>query len=179
MTGLWRKAAALSCSAALAAVAGCSSSPRAAVPAEFCKVPVPKAVLAPLIPEKGEVRQTYDAHNSYPSGNGADCFLSVGKKLILDLSASYQDFPLDLEKGWRDYDDKYPYAVRRPIDFPGYAIVGSDHADAWAICDSSSHLHVDVFFSGDRVDTSSTGYKRLLRLVDNVVPELTKRLCTP
>jgi len=41
-----RMVTALLCTALMAAAAGCS-------PAEFCKVPVPKGVLSPLIPKNG------------------------------------------------------------------------------------------------------------------------------
>lgn len=174
MTGLPRRAAALLCTTAVATVAACSSSPRAVVPEEFCEVPMPKASLAPLIPDHGPVRQTYDAYKGW---GGAGCTLTAGgKQIIFVVIAHWNHAPAP--ESWQDYDERYAYAVKRPVDFPGRAVVGSDHALVQATCTSSSYLSLDISFSGERVENSSIGYEKLLRFVNSLVPQVTEKFCT-
>lgn len=175
MTGTPRGVAALLGVIVLATAVGCGS-PRAVVPAEFCKVPLPEAVLAPLMPEKGKVQQTFGTYGTFLSGGGAGCTLTVSKKLVLDVAIAYWNKDPDLD-GQQDYDDRFAHAVQRPVDFPGRAIVGSDHAEGEATCTSSSYLYFTISFWGGRVDSSNTGYEKLLRFVNSLMPKLTKKLC--
>ncbi len=63
---------------------------QATIPADFCKVPVSKAALSPLMPHKGSVKQTYYAFDGQP---GAARTLSVGGHGVLFVDIERRDRP--------------------------------------------------------------------------------------
>lgn len=177
MTAGPRRTALLLCAAALTTATACSgSNPRATVPEEFCKVPASKTALSPLIPDRGPVRQTYDA---YASMGGAGCTLTAGGKQVLFVVIARWDHAPD-PGDWKEYDERYKYAVERPVSFPGRAVIGSDRALVQATCASpKSYISFNVSFSGDRVEDSAIGFEKLLRFVNDFVPQETKKFnCT-
>ncbi|SOD82735.1 hypothetical protein [Streptomyces sp. Ag109_G2-15] len=128
-----RMVTALLCTALMAAAAGCSST-RATVPAEFCKVPVPKGVLSPLIPKNGSVKQTYTATQAQP---GAACALSVDGHRVLYVDITRWDRAPD-PVNWKTVRSSYKYAAERDVSFPGHASIGSDRAVVQANCTSQN-----------------------------------------
>ncbi|MFE3181617.1 hypothetical protein ACFXKR_12155 [Streptomyces violascens] len=167
-----RAVAALWCSAAMAAAAGCSGSTHAAVPAEFCKVPVSKTALSPLIPDNGSVKQTYDATEGQP---GAGCALSAGGHRVLFVAITLSDRAPD-PAGWKASAAPYKYAAERAVSFPGHAAIGSDGAVVQATCTSrTGYMTFGVDFFGDRVENTPTGYEKLQPFIDDFVAKETKR----
>lgn len=176
MTNLRRTATALVCTAVMAAAAGCSGSTQATVPAEFCKVPVPKGALSPLIPKSGSVKQTYTATQAQP---GAACALSAGGHRVLYVDITRWDRapgPVD----WKAVASPFKYAAERAVSFPGHAAIGSNRAVVQANCTSrNAYMSFGVYFFGDRVENTPTGYKKLQRFVEALVPRETKKFgCT-
>ncbi|MEU4931072.1 hypothetical protein AB0G54_31985 [Streptomyces yokosukanensis] len=167
-------AAALLCSAVMAAAAGCST--HATVPADFCKVPVSKAALSPLIPHDGSVKQTYTTLETQP---GAGCTLSADGHRVLYVDIMRSDRTPD-PVDWKTVGTPYKYAVERAVSFPGHAVIGSDHAVVQATCTSrTAYMSFAVYFFGDRVENTTTGYKKLQRFVNEFVPRETKKFhCT-
>ncbi|MFI2204117.1 hypothetical protein ACH47Z_25700 [Streptomyces sp. NPDC020192] len=175
-TGPRRGAVALMCTAVLAAAAGCSSNTHATVPAEFCKVPVPKEALSPLIPNDGSVKQTYTALEGQ---SGAACALSAGGHRVLYVDITRSDRALD-PADWKPGAVPHKYAAERAVSFPGHAAIGSDGAVVQANCTSrNAYMVFGVDFFGDRVENTPTGYKKLQRFIDAFVPGETKKFgCT-
>lgn len=174
-----RAAAAAVCAAVLAAAAGCSGSPRAVVPEKFCEVPVSEAALAPLLPEHGKVSQTYGGGKNPP---GAGCALTVGGRQALAASFGRTDHapdPVDWSKGGELWGWA-PYAEERPVSFPGHAVIGPDRAEVRAYCTSpTSYMGFEIDLLGEKVEDTPTGYKKLLRFVNDFVPNATKKFgCT-
>lgn len=171
-----RMAAALWCTAAMGAVAGCSTSTQATVPADFCKVPVSKAALSPLMPHNGSVKQTYYAFEGQP---GAGCTLSVGGHKVLYIDIQRYDRAPD-PADWKPKATPHKYAAERAVSFPGHAAIGSDGAVVRATCTSgNAYMVFGVYFFGDRVENTPTGYKKLQRFVNDFVPRETKKFhCT-
>ncbi|KOV62411.1 hypothetical protein ADK64_24035 [Streptomyces sp. MMG1121] len=167
---------ALMCTAVLAAAAGCSSSTHATVPTEFCKVPVPKEALSPLIPKDGPVKQTYAALEGQP---GAACALSADGHRVLYVDITSWDRAPD-PVNWKTEGSTYKFAAERAVSFPGHAAIGSDGAVVQANCTSrNAYMMFGVYFFGDRVENTPTGYKKLQRFVDALVPKETKKFgCT-
>ncbi|MFB8177730.1 hypothetical protein ACFC8N_17040 [Streptomyces sp. NPDC055966] len=169
-----RKVAALLCGTVMAAAAGCST--HATVPADFCKVPVPKAALSPLIPDNGSVKQTYTALEAQ---QGAGCALSVGGHRVLYVDIMRWDRAPD-PADWSGADAPFEYAAERSVPFPGHAAIGSNGATVRATCTSrTAYMTFGVYFFGDRVENTPTGYKKLQRFVNDFVPRETKKFhCT-
>lgn len=73
-----------------------------------------------------------------------------------------------------------PHAEKRPVSFPGLAIVGPDGAEVQAYCTSAtSYMSFEIDFMGERVEETPTGYKKLMPLVNAFVPQATKKFdCT-
>ncbi|UWE13346.1 hypothetical protein [Actinacidiphila bryophytorum] len=74
----------------------------------------------------------------------------------------------------------FAYAAERPVPFPGHAVTGSNRASIQATCVSSeSYISFAIYFSRDRVENTPTGYRKLLRFVNDFVPKETKKFnCT-
>ncbi|WP_225835958.1 hypothetical protein [Streptomyces sp. NK08204] len=163
------------CTVAMAALAGCGDT-HAAVPAEFCKVPVPKAALSPLIPRGESAKQTYVATEAQP---GAACALSADGHRVLYVDVMLWDRGPD-PVNWKTVGAPYKYAAERPVSFPGHASIGSDHAVVQASCTSrTAYMSFAVYLFGDRVENTPTGYKKLQRFIDALVPRETKKFgCT-
>ncbi|OIK25889.1 hypothetical protein [Streptomyces malaysiense] len=169
-----RLAAALLCTAVMAVTAGCSTP--ATVPADFCKVPVSKTALAPLIPHDGPVRQTYYATEGQP---GAGCALSAGGHRVLFVAFATWDHDPD-PGAWKGSAAPYKYAAERPVSFPGRAAIGSNGASVRALCTSpDTYMTFGIYFFGDRVENTPNGYKKLRPFIDDFVPKETKKFgCT-
>ncbi|MYW15447.1 hypothetical protein [Streptomyces sp. SID161] len=169
-----RTVTALVCGAVLAA-AGCGSA-HATVPADFCKVPVSRAALAPLIPDDGSVQQTYQATQAQP---GAACALSAGGHRVLSVAIARWDRAPD-PGDWKASAAPYSYAAERAVSFPGQAAIGSDGGTVRATCTSrTAYMTFGIYFFGDRVENSPTGYKKLQRFIDDFVPKQTRKFgCT-
>lgn len=171
-----RRVAALLCSAVMGAAVGCSSNKQAAVPDEFCKVPVRNSSLASLIPNGDSVKQKYTAAQSRP---GAFCTLSVDGHRILFVETMRWDRAPD-PVDWTKVGSPYKHAAEREVSFPGHASIGSDQAIAQATCSTrTAYMTFDLSFSGDRVEDTSTGYKKLQRFINDFVPRETAKFgCT-
>jgi hypothetical protein len=167
--------AAFLCVVVMGAVAGCSST-HATIPAEFCKVPVSKESMAPLIPDGGSVKQTYTATEAQP---GAACALSVDGHRVLYVDITRWDRAPD-PVNWQAIGSPYKYAAERAVSFPGHATIGSDRAVVQATCTSrTAYMSFAVYFWGDRVDKTPDGYKKLQRFVNDFVPKQTEKFgCT-
>ncbi|MFI2432033.1 hypothetical protein [Streptomyces sp. NPDC018693] len=164
---LWMVAAGVS--------AGCSST-QPSIPSEFCKAPVDKASLSPLIPNGGSIDQQYNENQAQP---GAACKLSVGGNQILFVEIARWDRdpePVD----WDTVGSQYKHAAKRDVSFPGHASIGSDRAIVRATCNTSAaYMSFMFFFSGDRVEDTSSGYKKLQHFINDFVPRQTARYkCT-
>ncbi|WP_371645623.1 hypothetical protein [Streptomyces mirabilis] len=175
MTKLRRKTAAVLSTAVLGAGAGCSSA-HATVPAEFCKVSVEKDSLAPLIPNGSSIKQKYTAAEAQP---GASCTLRVDGHQVLFVDIVRWDRAPD-PVDWNKVGSPYKHAAQRPVSFPGYASIGSDHAIIQAKCNThTAYMSFAVYFSGDRVEDTPLGYKKLLRFINDFVPRETDKFgCT-
>ncbi|WP_250404696.1 hypothetical protein [Streptomyces cellostaticus] len=174
MTNPRRKMAALLCGAVMASAAGCST--HASVPADFCKVPVSKAALSPLIPDNGSVKQT---HTALESQQGSACALSAGGQRVLYVDITRWDRAPD-PADWKASAAPYKYAAERAVSFPGRAAIGSNGAVVQATCTSrAAYMSFGVDFFGDRVENTPTGYRKLQRFVNDFVPRATKKFhCT-
>ncbi|MEV6838642.1 hypothetical protein AB0N17_29710 [Streptomyces sp. NPDC051133] len=166
--------AALLCGIVMAAAVGCST--RATVPADFCKVSVPKRALSPLIPDNGSVKQTYTALEGQ---QGAGCALSAGGNRVLFVAITRWDRTPD-PADWKASAAPYKYAAERAVSFPGHAAIGSNGAVVRATCTSrTAYMSFGVDFFGDRVENTPTGYKKLQSFVNEFVPRETKKFhCT-
>ncbi|MER6027920.1 hypothetical protein [Streptomyces sp. NPDC001851] len=165
---------ALLCGVVMAAAAGCST--HATVPADFCKVPVSKAALSPLIPDNGSVKQTYTALEAQ---QGAGCALSAGGNRVLFVAITRVDRAPD-PADWSAADPPFKNAAERAVSFPGHAAIGSNGATVLATCTSrTAYMTFGIDFFGDRVENTPTGYKKLQRFVNDFVPRETKKFhCT-
>ena len=175
MTGSRRRAAALPAVVVLAAATGCTVGSHERIPGEICEIPVSKAALAPLIPEDGKIRQT---HHTFTDGSGGDCRLSADRRFVLVMDIVRWDNVVPKNVG--GFSKTVHYAAERPVSFPDYAIVGSNGAQTRTTCTSGkTSMTVEIDFLGDRVENTPTGYKKLLRFVDEFVPQVTKKFgCT-
>ncbi|MFF8995857.1 hypothetical protein ACF09H_39205 [Streptomyces sp. NPDC014983] len=165
----------LLCTGVIAAAAGCGSD-HAAVPAEFCKVPVSQAALTPLVPQGGSVKQTYTAWDGRP---GAVCALGAdGHKVLYVATVRWDRAPDPVD--WKAVASRFKYAAGRDVSFPGHAVIGSNGAVVQATCASrAGYVSFDVDFSGARVENSPGGYRKLQRFLNDFVPRETKKFdCT-
>ncbi|MFE5375481.1 hypothetical protein [Streptomyces mirabilis] len=167
--------AALLCAAMAGMAAGCSSG-KLAIPDKFCRVPVEKSSLSSVIPDGDRLKQTYEDLESRP---GASCNMSVDGHSVLAVNLLRWDRAPD-PVDWDKVGSPYKHAARREVSFPGYASIGSSHAIVQATCNTrTAYMSFVVDFSGDRVENTSTGYKKLQRFIDDFVPQETKKFdCT-
>ncbi|WP_432584611.1 hypothetical protein ABVG11_00815 [Streptomyces sp. HD1123-B1] len=168
--------AVLVCAVMMLAASGCRDQ-GLAVPQKFCHAPVKKSSLSPLLPDGESLKLTYSASGGGP----AYCDVQVDGHLILSAMVARWDRkpgPATGEEVGSPHED----AAKREVSFPGYASFGSSIAIVRAKCDSASasrYVSVVLDFYGERVDESPTGYKKLLRFVNDLVPGLTKNFhCT-
>jgi hypothetical protein len=170
--GARRGAAAAACAAGLLAAAGCSGGNEASVPDGFCEVPVARSALAPLVPEHGKVAQTYAGGKA--EGYGA-CHLTSAGKAVLVVNFYTPGNAPDPD-GWKKPGD----TAERPVSFLGHADITGDSAVVRADCVSpDKYMTFVISASGERVDRSPTGYRKLQRFVDDFVPKVTEKFgCT-
>ncbi|WP_190181488.1 hypothetical protein [Streptomyces naganishii] len=164
---------AIICASVMGTATACSKK-SLAIPDNFCHVPV--QTLSPLVPDGDSLKQDYRALEATP---GAACNLWVDGHNIL-----YADVTLSTRApeptNWNKVGTQYKHVAQRKVAFPGHAAIGSDHAIVEATCSKNTgYLTVSLYFFGDRVDDTPTGYKKLLRFVDDFVPKQTKKFgCT-
>ncbi|MFD3474519.1 hypothetical protein [Streptomyces sp. NPDC058695] len=153
---------------------GCGSG--YAVPETFCDAAVQKDDLSPLLPEGENLKNKRVKARSKP---GAFCSLSVDGTRILYVAYQHDDAPL-LPENRRAVIQRLERAAARNVSFPGQAVIGSNGAEVSAKCgDPTPYLTFNVQFAGDRVEDSSSGYKKLQRFLDDFVPAVTKKVeCT-
>ncbi|MFI9777626.1 hypothetical protein ACIHCV_23430 [Streptomyces sp. NPDC051956] len=153
---------------------GCGSG--FTVPETFCDAVVKKDDLSPLLPEGEKLKNKRMKARSKP---GAFCSLSVDGTRILYVAYQHDDAPL-LPENRRAVIQRLERAATRKVSFPGEAIIGSNGAEVSAKCiDPTPYLTFDVQFAGERVEDSSSGYKKLQRFLDDFVPAVTEHLeCT-
>ncbi|MFF0969854.1 hypothetical protein ACWDQO_26855 [Streptomyces sp. NPDC003703] len=176
MKKLHPTAAAVVCAGLLGAAAGCSDT-KLAVPDDFCQTSVDHSALSPLLPGSGEVKQTHEDFESPRAGSA--CTLKVDGHLVLSVNALRSDGKPG-PRDWKKVADTYRYAAERDVSFPGTAVIGSDRAVIEALCTKrSAYMSFAVYLYGDRVENTTTGYKKLQRFLDDFVPQVTKRFeCT-
>lgn len=156
-------------------VAGCGNG-QPAIPEEFCRVPVGKSSLQPLIPNGDSIKQKYVAAQSKP---GAFCHLYVdGHQVLFVTMMRWDRVPEPTD--WSKVGARYKYAAQREVAFPGHASIGSHHAIVQATCDKrTAYMSFVVDFSGDRVEGTAGGYKKLQRFINDFVPRETQKFdCT-
>lgn len=163
------------CGAMVVAVAGCGKQ-QPDVPSDFCHVPVGSSALSPLVPDGDTLKQRYTPFRSNP---GAQCDLSVDGRGVLSVSVMRWDRapePTD----WNKVGSPYKYAAQRKVAFAGHASIGSDHAVVQATCTTrTAYMSFEADFWGDRVENTPTGYKKLQRFLEDLVPKETKKFgCT-
>ncbi|WP_438292525.1 hypothetical protein [Streptomyces sp. HUAS TT7] len=150
---------------------GCSTS--IDIPKTFCDVPVRSDSLSPLLPSEGEVRAS--------KGELRDtiCDLSVGGIQTLSIRIAKIDKQLPPED-WTNAMAEYTRGARRTTTFPSTAVIGGNGALITANCGSpSAYVLFDVYFTGEQVEDSEAGVKKLQRFLEDFVPNVTKKLgCT-
>ncbi|MGW4319486.1 hypothetical protein ACWEMW_09855 [Streptomyces sp. NPDC004684] len=122
------------------------------------------------------MKQTYTASEVQP---GAGCALSAGGHRVLYVDIARWDRALD-PADWRADGAPYENAAERAVSFPGQAAIGSNGATVQATCTTrTAYMTFGVYFFGDRVENTPTGYKKLQRFLDDFVPKETKKFgCT-
>ncbi|MBO1334126.1 hypothetical protein [Streptomyces sp. VRA16 Mangrove soil] len=158
-----------------AGAAGCSSEDLA-IPNELCKIPVSKSALSPLLPSGDELQQSYE---TLQSQTGATCLVKVDGKVVISATIlKYEKKPEPVD--WPAVAKKYGNAATRDMPFPGAGVIGSDRAIVEAHCDKgSSYMDFNIRLSGEGIDESPKGYKKLQRFVNDFVPAQTKKFgCT-
>lgn len=175
MVKAWRSVHVAFCGVFAFALTGCSKA-QPSIPGDFCHVTVDKSVLAPLVPNGDDLTQKYTPFQSHP---GAQCDLSVDGRGVLSVSVNRWDRAPD-PTDWNKVASPYKYGAQRKVAFPGHASIGSDRAVVEATCKTrTAYVSVVVDFWGDRVEDTPSGYKKLLRFVNDFVPRQTKNLhCT-
>ncbi|MFE3634339.1 hypothetical protein [Streptomyces sp. NPDC059168] len=175
MANLMRGAAALLCVSVAGLIAGCSKS-QPAIPEEFCRVPVKKSALEPLIPNGDSVNQKYRENEAQ---TGASCTLHVDSHQVLFVEMVRWD-RLPESVNWSKVGSPYKHAAKREVSFPGHASIGSENAIVQATCDKrTAYMTFDMYLRGDRVDDTPKGYKKLQSFVNDFVPRETKKFgCT-
>ncbi|MER6067563.1 hypothetical protein ABT187_01645 [Streptomyces sp. NPDC001817] len=145
-----------------------------AIPDDFCRVPV--QTLSPLVPDGDSLKQDYTALEARP---GAACNLWVDSHNVLSANVTLWDRAPD-PTNWNEVGNQYKYVAQRKVAFAGHAAIGSDHAMVEATCSThTGYLSVSLSLSGDRVEDTPTGYKKLQRFIDDFVPKETKKFdCT-
>ncbi|MFI1534390.1 hypothetical protein [Streptomyces anandii] len=169
-----RVAVAVILSATVMATAAACSKKSLAIPDEFCRVSVNN--LAPLVPDGDSAKQDFTALEARP---GAACNLWVDNHNVLSVNVMLLDGASDVSN-WNDVGTQYKHMAQRKVTFAGHAAIGSDHAIVEATCTArAGYLSVSLDFSGDRVENTPTGYKKLQRFLDDFVPKETKKFgCT-
>ncbi|MBJ7002726.1 hypothetical protein ACFYOR_34420 [Streptomyces griseofuscus] len=163
------------CGVFVLVMTGCSKT-QPGIPDSFCHVPVNHSALSPLVPNGDSLKQKYTPFESHP---GAQCDLSVDGRGVLSVAVNRWDRAPD-PTDWNKVGTPYKYAAQRKVAFPGHASIGSDRAVVEATCNTrTAYVSVVVDFWGDRVEDTPTGYKKLLRFVNDFVPRETKKFgCT-
>lgn len=171
MAKLARGMAVLVCMSVAGLAAGCSKD-RPTVPEKFCHAPVKKSSLEPLLPNGDSVDQRYAENQAQP---GASCTLRVDGHQVLYVEVVRWDRapePVD----WNRVGSPYKNAAKRDVSFAGYASIGSENAIVRATCNKrNAYMSFDIYFRGDRVDGTPSGYKKLLNFVNDFVPQEAKK----
>lgn len=143
------------------------------IPDTFCGVPANKAAISALIPKGKSVRQDYDQGHFR-----AGCSLDVDDNVALDVLVTYWD-QAPSKFRWSRFERPFKL-VERDVSFSGAMKTGGDDALVRADCDKpDAYMTFDISISGNHLDELPSGYKKMQRFVDDLVPKETKKYhCT-
>lgn len=155
------------------AISGCGG--KAAVPGEFCGVPVQKESLARLLPDGESLKNWHADLQAVP---GMACSISIdGTRILYTSVQQYSHAPEPLDP---KLDLNYRNGKKRQVSFRGEAFIGSDGSVVAATCDDpNSYLSVVVKLAGSRVEDTPDGYKKIQPFIEDLVPREAKKYgCT-
>ncbi|MFC7914957.1 hypothetical protein [Streptomyces sp. NPDC057386] len=155
-----------------ALLTGCSDA-AAAVPDEFCGVPVQREALGPLMPHAKRVVEE-GGRTSWKSEN---CILFVDHvRVVHSIIREAENLlqKVDWETAAKSYED----AATRRVSFPGTAVIGSDGALVQIACKEGgpSYYTFTLFVSGEGTEKGKAGAEKVQRFVEDHVPAVAKRL---
>ncbi|MEU5435606.1 hypothetical protein AB0G73_19810 [Streptomyces sp. NPDC020719] len=152
------------------AAAGCGKS--AAVPKEFCGVPVKQGNLAPLLPDSKKFKNWNDSS----AAEYADCDLTADGSRVLSVTIKQVPKPLGPDD-WVDVRGSKPGA-RRSVSFPGTAVISADEALVTADCGHPTPyvLFRVLNFRKDQPEKYAAETQELQRFVEDFVPQITERI---
>ncbi|MEU0441408.1 hypothetical protein ABZ202_16840 [Streptomyces sp. NPDC006186] len=156
-----------------ALLSGCSDD-AAAVPDEFCGVPVQREALGPLMPR---AKRVVEEGGGSASWDAEDCILIVDHvRVVHSIIREVENLlqKVDWEAAAKSYED----AATRRVSFPGTAVIGSDGALVQIACKEGgpSYYTFTLFVSGEGTEKGKAGAEKVQRFVEDHVPAVAKRL---